>query len=191
MKIKCACGCGNKIPRKDKYNRPHKFISGHNRRGHFSGKFIKCNNCKKVIYRRPFEIDKTKHFFCSKKCFYEYPHYWHRGKNHYLYKPFFKCGTGKAYKGIRIHNHPMADTQNRVLEHRFIMAQKIGRTLKKQEVVHHKNGNTLDNNPKNLILCKNNSKHIKKYHHTHPYKKRKPYKKRLATPKPFPSYDSI
>lgn len=30
--IKCACGCGTELEAKDKYGRPRKYISGHNRR---------------------------------------------------------------------------------------------------------------------------------------------------------------
>lgn len=187
MKIKCKCGCGKKILQKDNYGRLHFFVSGHNRKGVFSGKYVKCNNCQKIVYRKPCGLKKSKYFFCSKKCFYEFPHYWHRGKNHYLWKPFFKCGKNNKYKGIKIHNHPMADNQHRILEHRFIMSKKIGRMLDKKEVVHHKNGNPLDNNINNLVLCKNSSEHIKKYHNKHPYKKRKLYKQHCAIPIPFPS----
>lgn len=32
MKVKCACGCGRKFIRKDKYGRPRRFVSGHNGR---------------------------------------------------------------------------------------------------------------------------------------------------------------
>ena len=37
-------------------------------------------------------------------------------------------------------------------EHRVVMARKLGRTLRRNEIVHHINYNTLDNRPGNLAI---------------------------------------
>jgi hypothetical protein len=42
--------------------------------------------------------------------------------------------------------------------------KKLGCKLRSGEVVHHKNGNTLDNSPCNLKVYPNQSTHMKKEH---------------------------
>jgi len=39
-----------------------------------------------------------------------------------------------------------------VLEHRMVMAEKLGRPLKRNEIVKHHNGDTTDNRPDNLYI---------------------------------------
>lgn len=52
----------------------------------------------------------------------------------------------------------------RVLQHRYVMEQHIGRTLSPSEKIHHVNGNKVDNRIENLELIKNQSLHMKNKH---------------------------
>lgn len=45
------------------------------------------------------------------------------------------------------------------LEHTLVMEKKIGRKIKKGEVVHHIDGNRKNNRPSNLFLCRDRSHH--------------------------------
>ena len=54
---------------------------------------------------------------------------------------------------------PMARKDGYVMEHRLVMAQKIGRCLLREEVVHHIDHNPANNHPDNLQLFPNNRAH--------------------------------
>ncbi len=60
-------------------------------------------------------------------------------------------------------NHPLADKYGFVYYHRHIFSIKIGRWIKKSEIVHHKDGNRTNNSVKNLELL-TQKEHGHKHH---------------------------
>lgn len=69
--------------------------------------------------------------------------------------PAYKGGSYVNTYGYVLLNkpgHPNLDKSGYVAEHRFIMSQHLGRPIKKDEDVHHINGNRQDNRIENLEL---------------------------------------
>jgi hypothetical protein len=67
-----------------------------------------------------------------------------------------RAGTGSftwsGYRIVRRPGHPNARASGAILEHRLVMSEVLGRPLRRDENVHHINGNRLDNRPENLEL---------------------------------------
>jgi len=90
---------------------------------------------------------------------------WNKGKTHLAGDKHWnwKGGREKTIKGyiqLTLRGYPNSDSRGRILEHRVIMENILGRYLKKGEVVHHINGVRDDNRPGNLKLYKSNGEHI-------------------------------
>lgn len=67
----------------------------------------------------------------------------------------------KGYRYLHRPGHPMATVQGYVAEHRLVMAEAVGRMLDPQEVVHHVDGDPLNNERANLELFATNADHLR------------------------------
>ena len=86
--------------------------------------------------------------------------YWVRGKVHYNFKGSYVRKSDNV-RFIYSRNHPSADGKGYVQEHKLVCEDALGRLIKRGEVVHHINGNPLDNRKSNLVLCEDNIYHAR------------------------------
>jgi hypothetical protein len=74
----------------------------------------------------------------------------------------WKGGRSVASNGyvlLRQSDHPLADVRGYVYEHRLVAEQMLGRPLRPEEEIHHKDGNKQNNDPSNLQVMPSS------YHH--------------------------
>ena len=64
-----------------------------------------------------------------------------------------------GYVMRKVKYHPKQNARGYVPEHRLVMEGILGRYLKPDEYIHHKNGDKADNSPNNLELMYSQSKH--------------------------------
>ena len=102
--------------------------------------------------------------FCSRSCStrYNLSNYW-KGKKRKSQtgenNPRWNNGIclGRNSKGYFFLRNSSTKHGNSL--HKRIAEYFLGRRLKGEEVVHHINGDILDNHPRNLYVCKDNSEH--------------------------------
>ncbi len=104
--------------------------------------WLVCENCKKPFWRLGCHIKKRS--FCSDACSRSFL----RGCESPNYR-------GKTIIGKGGYVWTIMTNGIRMPLHRFIVQGVLGRPLKREEVVHHVNGEKLDNEYSNLMLCSN------------------------------------
>lgn len=113
-----------------------------------------CQQCGKEHSVCKWSYDKAKNHFCSKSCTRTYYNVGERNPN---WKGT-EVHEGEGYLKIHIETgieekyHCMSNSDGYIKVHRYVMAKAIGRPLEDYEVVHHRNGDTEDNEISNLEL---------------------------------------
>lgn len=75
-----------------------------------------------------------------------------RAKYHYQWwKGGIVIDSG-GYRRVFMPSHPNTNSRGYILEHVLVMTEMLGRPLQSGEVVHHKDGNRLNNSKDNLRL---------------------------------------
>ncbi len=87
--------------------------------------------------------DVGRKIFCTERCWRE----WQRANR--LYRT---TNQGDYIRVLVPRGTPSADRTGRMLEHRWIMQEHLGRPLLPSETVHHRNGDKTDNRLENLQL---------------------------------------
>lgn len=108
-----------------------------------------CTVCGDECFVSKHLSEKGAAAICSQKCNGKRKSIKHTGARH----------TQKGYVVVHRPDHPMSGKNGKLLEHRLVMSEHLGRMLDAREVVHHKDGNRSNNAIENLELMSGHKEH--------------------------------
>lgn len=122
---------------------------------------IQCKgkDCKNVFEKR-IRDKRDKNLYCCKTCVLS----WTRTKEHQSHAG--KIGALKVIEKYRGTGTKTYVKENGRHQHRLVAEQILGRKLKENEIVHHKDNNKKNNDPSNLEVmtqAEHAREHFKKY----------------------------
>lgn len=122
-----------------------------------------CLQCGGEFKTTNAEIKKGGGKYCSKQCY----HKSRTGKRSTNWKGGRKKNS-RGYIELYKPNHPNSDCAGYVKEHVYIASKRLGRPMRRGDVVHHKNGKVADNRIENLEV-------MTRGQHTHIHLKNRPF----------------
>ena len=158
MKVICD-QCGEVFNKKPSALRKLNFCDKECRRKYHNRDLI-CPVCHKSFVRATCSLSKIN--FCSIECTKVFTSQRMTDMNEALNPSRMTPSTRKKLReaGIKegAKSYPKLYGKH---EHRVVAAKKLGRSLKKGEVVHHIDGDKRNNNPINLMVFKSQAEHAK------------------------------
>lgn len=119
----------------------------------------KCCDCGKDLYIPPCRRREANDYRC-RRCNDIYSA--SLKENHWSYKGG-KFTDKDGYVRVHAPNHPRSNRSGHVYEHILVMENKIRRSVKLKETIHHKNEIKSDNREENLELLDSQKAHTKKH----------------------------
>lgn len=116
---------------------------------------VPCTVCKKTLYRTPHLASRSKNGnFCTQRCFALFRSKKLTGINSAVFKNGTRI-TNKKYTEVLAKWHPFA-RNGYIIIHRLIVEAREKRFLKRDEVVHHLDGDHNNNHWDNLVVLSQN-----------------------------------